>query len=100
MPASKPYHFHPQAWQDLESADSWYRQRNPEASIRFLAGVYEALEDISRWPQAWADHLYGTRKFVLPHFPYAVIYREKETAIQILAIAHGHRGPGYWKDRF
>jgi toxin ParE2 len=99
MPVSKPYHFHPEAWQDVESANDWYRQRNPEASIRFLAAVYEALEDIARWPQAWPDHLHGTRKFVLQGFPYAVIYREKESTVQILAVAHGHRRPGYWEDR-
>jgi toxin ParE1/3/4 len=99
MPASKPYHFHPEAWRELESADNWYRQRNPEASVRFLASVYEALEDIARWPQTWPEHVHGTRKFVLPRFPYVILYREKESAVQILAVAHGHRRPEYWKDR-
>jgi plasmid stabilization system protein ParE len=46
MPASKPYRFHPQAWQEVEAAESWYRQRNPEASVRFLSAIYDALESL------------------------------------------------------
>jgi plasmid stabilization system protein ParE len=99
MPPAKPYHFHPEAWQEFETADNWYGQQSPDTSIRFVAAIYDALEDIARWPQTWPAHLHGTRKFVLQKFPYAVIYREKESAVQILAIAHGHRRPGYWKGR-
>ena len=53
MPGSKLYRFDPQAWLELEAADDWYRQRNPEASVRFLAAVYDALETIAQWPQRW-----------------------------------------------
>jgi hypothetical protein len=35
----------------------------------------------------------------LRRFPFAIVYREKQDAIQILAIAHGHRRPKYWKRR-
>jgi plasmid stabilization system protein ParE len=99
MPPAKPYHFHPEAWQEFETAENWYRQQNPTASIGFIAAIYDALEDISRWPRTWPTYQYGTKRFVLQKFPYALIYREKESAVQILAIAHGHRRPGYWKDR-
>ncbi len=37
--------------------------------------------------------------FPLSRFPYAVIYKENSTMIWILAVAHGHRRPGYWKER-
>jgi plasmid stabilization system protein ParE len=55
MPASKPYRFHPQAWQEVEAAESWYRQRNLEASTRFLSAVYDALETLARPPQRLAN---------------------------------------------
>ena len=29
----------------------------------------------------------------------AVIYHERKSVVRILAIAHGHRQPGYWKER-
>jgi plasmid stabilization system protein ParE len=99
MHPAKPYHFHPEAWQEFETADRWHREQSPDTSIRFVAAIYDALEDIARWPQTWPASLSGTRRFVLQSFPYSVIYREKESAVQILAIAHGHRRPGYWEDR-
>jgi hypothetical protein len=30
---------------------------------------------------------------------FAIFYREKQAVVQVLAIAHGHRRPGHWKDR-
>lgn len=99
MPASKPYHFHPEAWAEFENAESWYRQRNADAALRFLAAVSDALEEISRQPRTWPEYLHGSRKFVLRQFPYRIIYRERESGIEVLAISHGRRRPGYWHDR-
>lgn len=53
MPENKLYRFDPRAWLELEAADDWYLQRNPEASVRFLAAIYDALEMIAQWPQRW-----------------------------------------------
>jgi hypothetical protein len=40
------------------------------------------------------------RRFLLHRFPYLLIYREREDGvIQILAVAHTSRRPGYWKER-
>ena len=50
-------------------------------------------------PERWPAGPYGTRKFLLHRFPFAVVYRELPSAIQVLAVAHGHRRPGYWKTR-
>jgi toxin ParE1/3/4 len=99
MPESKPYYFHPEAWAEFESAENWYRQRSSDTALRFLAAVFDGLEEISARPQTWPEYAHGSRKFVLRHFPYRIIYREKQSRIEILAIAHGHRRPGHWRDR-
>ena len=31
--------------------------------------------------------------------PYGIIYQARENYILIVAVAHLHRKPGYWKDR-
>jgi plasmid stabilization system protein ParE len=69
MPASKPYRFHPQAWQEVEEAEAWYRQRNYEASARFLSEIYDALENLTEWPRRWPSYQHGTRRFVLQPIP-------------------------------
>jgi toxin ParE1/3/4 len=100
MPGSKLYRFHPLAWQELEAADDWYRQRSPEASIRFLAAVYDALESVARWPKRWPKYLLGTHRFILYRFPFSIVYRDESATVSIVAFAHHRRKPGYWQDRF
>jgi plasmid stabilization system protein ParE len=78
MPASKPYRFHPQAWQEVEAAESWYRQRNPEASVRFLSAIYDALESLTRWSRRWPTDRHGARRFILYRFPFSIIYRDED----------------------
>jgi hypothetical protein len=41
----------------------------------------------------------GTRRYLLKRYPYAVIYRELDDLIWVVAVAHGKRRPGYWKSR-
>jgi hypothetical protein len=35
----------------------------------------------------------------LRRFPFTIIFREADAGVEIIAIAHGHRRPGYWRDR-
>ncbi|MBP88756.1 MAG: hypothetical protein CMJ64_18930 [Planctomycetaceae bacterium] len=44
-------------------------------------------------------YLHGTRRYLLERFPYFVVYRETEEKLQVIAIAHGKRKPGYWRRR-
>jgi hypothetical protein len=49
-------------------------------------------------PQRWAAGSYQTRKFLLRQFPFTLIYRERALGdIQVVAVAHTSRKPGYWK---
>ena len=49
-----------------------------------------AMDLVIEFPERWPVGEYGTRKFVLRRFPFAVVYREKPAVIQVLADAHGH----------
>ena len=90
---------HPEAIAEARAAYRWYAERNPSAAAAFIAALDQAVSQIPESPERWPLHLYGTRKFLLRRFPYAVIYRQTATAIQIVAVAHGRRRPGYWKTR-
>ena len=83
----------------MEAAEAWYRERDYEASARFLSEIYDALENLVQRPQRWPSYHYGTRRFVLHQFPFSIIYRDESTAVSIVAIAHHKRRPGYWEDR-
>ncbi len=90
---------HPAAVEEAEKAARWYRQRSARAAAQFVEEVNHALDRIPAAPQRWPAGPHGTRKFLLHRFPFAVVHRELPSAIQVPAVAHGHRRPGYWKTR-
>lgn len=97
--AVKPLEIHPSALAELKSALTWYLERNQTAAVKFAAEVERAMSLVIESPGRWPIGEHGARKVVVRRFPFAIVYREKGTATQILAIAHGHRRPEYWKGR-
>ena len=47
----------------------------------------------------YTEYLHGTRRALLGRFPYFVVYRERSRKIEIIAVAHAKRRPGYWARR-
>jgi len=47
----------------------------------------------------WPVRQRGMRKYLIATFPFLVHYRVEAAQILVIAIAHGHRKPGYWLDR-
>jgi plasmid stabilization system protein ParE len=90
---------HPEAIAEARAAYLWYAERNPVAGNAFMAALDQAVSRILESPERWPAHLHATRKFLLRRFPYSVIYRPTATTVQIVAVAHGRRRPGYWKSR-
>ena len=96
---AKPPVIHPSALAEFKSSLKWYLERNQAAAQKFATAVDQAIAAVIEFPSRWPLGEYGTRKVVLRRFPFAIVYRERQNTIQILAIAHGHRRPEYWKDR-
>jgi len=97
--AGKSIEIHPAALAELKSAVEWYLERSEPAAQEFVADVDRALALVIESPRRWPLGEHGTRRFVLQRFPYAIMYREEGSGVQVLALAHGHRRPGYWKER-
>ena len=97
--ARRPIQLHPQAVTEAQAAYRWYRDRNPIAAEAFLAELDRATEQVSENPLRWPVYRQGTRRFLLRRFPFVVVYREVGEVVQIVAVAHGRRKPGYWQGR-
>jgi len=91
--------FHPQAVAEATAAAEWCRQRNEGAGAAFVAELDRAIESIAGAPGRWPRYLHGTRRFLLHRFPFSVVYQEAPGGIEVVAVVHGRRRPGYWKDR-
>ena len=61
----------------------------------------QALGQIQQYPALGAPYIAGTRRHLLLRFPFFIVYRYREEVpeIQVVAVAHGKRRPGYWKRR-
>lgn len=90
---------HPAAVKEARAAYRWYVRRSAGAAERFQAALEAALEQIAQSPDRWPTHLHGTRYRLLRHFPFIVVYRRVADRLQVVAVAHGRRRPGYWKRR-
>jgi plasmid stabilization system protein ParE len=91
----------PEAEAELQSAATWYEEKRPGLGIEFVAVVDGAFESILENPEAcpaWrADRPYRNR--FLKRFPYVVFFRMDAATVEIIAVAHAKRRPGYWLER-
>ncbi len=92
--------FHPEADAELIAAAQYYESQFTGLGADFLKETTNALDSIHKFPQAWPVREAEIRQRPLKRFPYAVLYRVTPDHIRILAIAHLHREPGYWRLRF
>jgi len=94
-----PIELHPEAVLEGQQARGWYEQRSPSAAEAFMCELDDAVQRIISDPKSWAEFRPGMRRVLFKRFPFSVVYRVLEDKIQIVAIAHARRRPGYWKLR-
>jgi plasmid stabilization system protein ParE len=94
-----PIDVHRLAAREARAARRWYARRSPATAQRFVDELRRAFREIAAAPTRWSPHLHGTRTFRLRKFPYLVVYFDSGSVIQVMAVAHGSRRPGYWRRR-
>lgn len=94
-----PIEYHPDAVNEAAEMRRWYAEIDPALGESFADELDRALEQIALAPERWAGHLHATRGLMLQRFPYLVVYRLRDDVIQIVAVQHSKRRPGYWKSR-
>jgi ParE toxin of type II toxin-antitoxin system, parDE len=84
---------------ELDEAIRWYNAQAPGLGDAFLVEVLAAVHRITIYPEAWHPLDDGVRRCRLTRFPYGLIYAIDNSDILVLAVAHLHREPDYWRDR-
>jgi plasmid stabilization system protein ParE len=88
-----------EALEEAEAAARWYAERSPTAAFAFSEELDAAESAIVRLPQAWPPFDSDTRRYLLRRFPFSVVYQVEQQRVLVLAVAHAHWRPGYWKSR-
>jgi addiction module RelE/StbE family toxin len=80
----------PAAADDLETIGDYLTQHLPSFAQSTIFEIYQAILALRSTPsRGRAGREEGTRELVLPRLPYMVVYRVKNTDIEILHIYHG-----------
>ena len=93
------YAFHPEARFELRDAAHYYEDRRRGLGHAFLAETRRAIALILRNPQIGTLLEAGIRRRALHRFPYSPIYSYDSGTLNLLAVMHQKRRPGYWRER-
>jgi plasmid stabilization system protein ParE len=96
---AKPLDVYRLAAKEAADARRWYAAQSAMAASGFDEELRQAFVRILERPGSFPEHREGTRRARLNRYPYAVIYREFDDRIAIIAVAHGKRRPAYWRRR-
>ncbi len=84
---------------ELAEAVAYYEAQLAGLGDAFLLEFLRVIDLIERFPEGWHALEEGVRRCRLLRFPYGVVYSQEKGEILILAIAHLHRRPSYWRTR-
>jgi len=88
------------AKQEFDDAVLYYELEYPGLGKRFKEEVRKSTIRISEYPEAWSIDRGEIRKCTLHKFPYKFLYSIESDHIFIIAVAHQHRKPDYWVDKY
>jgi hypothetical protein len=73
-------------------------EKSTAAADTFKTIVFDSIDIISHSPLSWGK-VGGSniRKFVLPRYPYSLYFEVVGDTVNVLAVAHNRRLPGYWQ---
>jgi len=87
------------ARQELGETVRYYNTQLPRFGEEFRDEARETVRRIKELPEAWHALGGSIRRCQRRRFPYGIIYEASEDEIVIIAIAHLHRKPDYWRSR-
>jgi toxin ParE1/3/4 len=77
---------------DLDEAETFIAQENPSAASEVIARIVGAVTLLKEQPGIGrAGRVPGTKELVVPDTPYIVLYRVKDSIVQVLRVYHMFR---------
>lgn len=91
--------FHPEARAELLAAAQGYRAESAGLGTAFLAATRHAAGRLLDYPELGTVLRGAFRRYLVPRFPYALVYRVEPERIYVVAVMHLRRRPDYWRHR-
>ncbi|MEA3410014.1 MAG: hypothetical protein U9R74_00550 [Pseudomonadota bacterium] len=89
---------------EAAEAAAWYERARPGLGTKFQRAVDAVLDllELEIVPLTSLPGMAGKRdaqRILLKRFPHAIVVREHDSEVIVIAVAHQSRRPGYWRDR-
>ncbi len=89
---------------ELAEAAAWYARERAELGGELIIAYESVLQHALEFPQIGSiatsvGKKHEVRRFVFERFPYDLVTMKLAQELIVIAIAHHHRKPGYWKHR-
>jgi plasmid stabilization system protein ParE len=97
MPTDFSVEFHDDAVAEYDAGFDWYLERSPDAALKFDAEMDRALATNLRGSQALGVR--GSSHSSVSAKTIPICSNLSRGSIQVVAVAHTSRKPGYWKQR-
>jgi len=86
--------YSPLAEHDLAAAYAWYMKLDSSVANRFKQQVEAAIQTIQEAPLRWAIWRQTEyRRYLLPTFPYILVYGVVDRLITIVSVLHQRQDP-------
>lgn len=94
------YWLHPAAAEEHTRQVAYYEDSQVGLGRRYHSEFLKTISRVCADPKiSRIVHAPDIRRAMLKVFHFDVIYREVDGAVQVLAVAHHRREPGYWAAR-
>ena len=91
--------FDPDAQAEFLDTVRYYEECQEGLGRRFRIAIETAIQQVSETPFLYRILKAPFRRYLLPKFPYSIIYSIEPDHIHVIAVAHNKRKPGYWMNR-
>ncbi len=93
-----------EAEDELVAAQQWYETQRSGLGQEFRSAIDEAMERLLKAPLAASPIVNvpsstSARRVLVKRFPYSIIFIDHDKDLWVVAFAHHHRRPGYWRGR-
>lgn len=78
---------------------NYYEDARPGLGNRFLDAVAKAIKNAQLFPDSFPIFDDDCHKVGVRRFPYSVVYRVRESEIQVVSVLHTKRDPKSIRDR-
>lgn len=91
--------FHPEARDEALAAATFYESQQPGLGRRFLDALAAVISRIETHPGMYPEIESSVRQARISPFTQGVIFRVSGSRIDVVAVMHLRREPGYWRSR-